>query len=317
MHSFPRPFSPVMRVMLGAALLILCSAQEAWAANPTAPKSANALLPVVEKLYNDFEFDAALDTIKKAYAVPGNGPAELTWLGLMEGLIYIELNRNGPAKIAFKRALSLDPTVKLPYEGPPIAGKIFREVQKELKIATEPAAATPGTNPSAEPTPWTPQPLPSPPKPGPSSAVLTVPELPAPLRSDAYTQFAFEAAPAPGAVNLSISAHRVPPRTRWLTWTSLGVGAGCAVAGGAFLASAQATSRALAVADEHIVTRDQLNQTVAWGKTAQSLGWSLMTIGIVGLGTGAVLYTLPNAAAPSVSVGVAPTGQVFVSGRLP
>lgn len=317
MHSFPSPFSPVIRALLGASVLVLCSAQEAWAANPTAPKSANALLPVVEKLYNDFEFDAALDNIKKAYAVRGNGQAELAWLGLMEGLIYVELSRNGPAKIAFKRALSIDPMAKLPYEGPPIAGRIFREVQKELKITNEPAAATPGPNPSAEPTPWTPQPLPYPPKPGPSSAVLTVPELPAPLRRDADAQLAFEAAPAPGAVDLLISARRVPPRTRWLTWTSLGVGAGCAVAGGVFLASAQATSRSLATADEHIVTRDQLNQTVAWGKTAQSLGWSLMTVGIVGLGTGAVLYTLPNAAVPSVSVGVAPTGQILVSGRLP
>lgn len=305
MHTLPIPFSTVVRALLGASVLVLCSAQEAWAANPTAPKSAHALLPVVEKLYNDFEFDAALDTIKKAYALPGNGPAELAWLGLMEGLIYIELSRNGPAKIAFKRALSLDPTAKLPYEGPPIAGKIFREVQKELKISNEPAASTLGTNPSAEPTPWTPQRLDAAQlKPGSSSAIVASTEFPALLQSGAYNQLSLE----PEAT-----------QARWLPWIPIGVGAGAAVVGGLFLGSAINTSRSLAIADKSIVTREQLDHSVAWGKTSQDTGWTLLTIGIAGLGAGAALYTWSNApgSSTSASVGVTPTGQVLVSGRLP
>ncbi|MBJ6760462.1 hypothetical protein JGU66_06780 [Myxococcaceae bacterium JPH2] len=149
--------------------LLVCAAPSSAvaesAACPTCPHPRNPSLRRVERLYGDLEYEKALSLLQKVRAQPGNGPEDVLWMDLMEGLLQYGLGRMEQSDAAFGRALEQDATVSLPVED---ASSTLRERFSRLRQQRTQAraAASPVTPP---PTPVTPPPtLETPPTPLPS-----------------------------------------------------------------------------------------------------------------------------------------------------
>jgi len=149
-------------------LPLLAAAQVlVWAPAPAlaAQRSQNPYLNAAITLYGDLEFEAALESLKKAERQPSNSLAEDVQISLYAGLILFELGDAAGAELRFKRALALDEQVTLPKVSPKTAAA-FQKAQREIAKAS-------GLNQpqqDSKPTP-PPAPLPTPaPEPAPAPA---------------------------------------------------------------------------------------------------------------------------------------------------
>ncbi|WP_268905789.1 Kelch repeat-containing protein [Citreicoccus inhibens] len=127
---------------------------------PTCPRPHNPSLRRVERLYGDLEYEKALSLLQKVRAQPGNGPEDVLWMDLMEGMLQYGLGRMEPSDAAFGRALAQDATVSLPVED---ASSTLRERFTRLRqqrmqarapappVTPPPAPAAPPPTPEASP----------------------------------------------------------------------------------------------------------------------------------------------------------------------
>ena len=111
-----------------------------------APETKNPFILIVARLYENLEFDTALSTIPKAVAWPNNGPQELLWLELMEGVLQFAAGNEGSALSAFKRALTLDPGAQLPVQPSDGLRNLLAKAKSELgPPAPDPVPDTPAS----------------------------------------------------------------------------------------------------------------------------------------------------------------------------
>ncbi|PTL75682.1 hypothetical protein DAT35_53680 [Vitiosangium sp. GDMCC 1.1324] len=136
---------------------------------PTCPKPTNPSLRRVERLYGDLEYEKALALLQKVRARGSNGPEDVLWMDLMEGMLHYGLGHMEQSDAAFVRALDQDATVSLPIEGASqtLKDRFERLRQQRTQPKTPaPAATAPPPPPSAPPAAVVEAPAPTPEAPG-------------------------------------------------------------------------------------------------------------------------------------------------------
>jgi hypothetical protein len=104
----------------------------------TASAASNPYLSAAVRLYDDIEYESALEQLKKAETWSGNGPAEDVTIQLYKGLVLAELGNSDAAASAFKAALALDPKADVPAKVSPKVRSLFVAARAEL-ARTRPA----------------------------------------------------------------------------------------------------------------------------------------------------------------------------------
>jgi hypothetical protein len=141
-------------------------------AHTAVPRTKNPHFRNIARLYDSLEYEAALESLRKAEAFPGNGPRELIWLDLMKGILHHGLKQSQEADDAFRSALAKDSSTQLPITEP---SRTLRERFEQLRQeALQARAALP-----TQGKPPTPGDGPAPPKTTPPSSATTA--TPAPM----------------------------------------------------------------------------------------------------------------------------------------
>lgn len=133
---------------------------------------------MVEELYRAFEYEQALAEIERARTYPENTTEDRVWLGLMEGVLAIEVGDARRGRAAFERALELAPDAVLPVLAAPRIRDIFEAARTEVQrraAAQSPSSPRSGAASAEAP----PMGKPSRPSPAPPPAPTGSPEDPA------------------------------------------------------------------------------------------------------------------------------------------
>ncbi|MGI5863752.1 MAG: hypothetical protein ACOX6T_17080 [Myxococcales bacterium] len=226
-------------------------------------QSDNPYLEAGMRLYGDFEYEAALEQLKKASSFAGNTPADEVRIAIYRGLIKSELGDEAGAEVDFKTALAFDPRAELPRGVSPKIKERFEQARAQILASMPAAPSLPALPPPplpaavmASPAATTAQPAPVPPAepseetPAPklakreaepqadertgapaASASVSPPkaDLSHGLRSPAVDSEAFESVPTPSAAVAAPSTGA----SRVLASVLLGAGAAFG-AGGAY-----------------------------------------------------------------------------------
>jgi hypothetical protein len=135
-----------------AFLLVMFCAGTALAENP--------YLPAAVRLYESFDYEAAMDQLNRARTFPGTTPQELVKIEMYTGLLKFELDDIEGARLAFRTALSLDPAANVPNGISPKVRAEWNSIKKQIaKIRVpenetkQPAAKAPQPAPAAAPAP--------------------------------------------------------------------------------------------------------------------------------------------------------------------
>lgn len=171
-----------MRCFRAGLLLLFLSGAVSSPAFAQAPAKANPYLDPAARLYQNFEFQDALRTVERALAWPSNTPEEEVRAAMLEGVIVAQLGKADRAVGAFKRALVVDPSAKLPFTVSPKVGKLFAQAKVELARMPKKPEPPPVVAVAAPPTPAVPPPAPAPSKPEP--VVPPAAPTPAPVAGD-------------------------------------------------------------------------------------------------------------------------------------
>jgi hypothetical protein len=262
-------------------VLPLLLASAAQAASNTA---AQTYLIAVSRLYESLEYERALDQIHLARQGPRSTEEEVT-LSLYEGIILVELNQQEQGLAAFKSALLLQPEAKLPVRVSPKVETLFESVRKKVK--RELAAVLPKYEAERRQADASPQPQ-ARPEPSPIAAPTAVSST-APTGRD-LRQYALFPAVAGGTLMM---------------------------AGGISWAFSRTELNHLRGNAPHLATQEDVQRTISRGRTWQTVGVSLLGVGVAGLATAAGLYVVGSPSTP-VALGVSTEGNsVLVYGRWP
>jgi tetratricopeptide (TPR) repeat protein len=161
-HGWERamPEGSWIRMWLPAFLIALvlslfpgnASAQEV-----NVPQTRNPHLRKIARLYEAFEYEAALQEISKAENYPNNRDQEVLWIELMRGILYYSLHDSHNSDAAFRRALKKSPFTSLPLLTPSqTLYEHFNEMRKEATQAAnakDPASKQQFATPPATPAP--------------------------------------------------------------------------------------------------------------------------------------------------------------------
>lgn len=148
------------------------------AALPAAAAAENPHLAAAIRLYNDFEYEAALAQLDKAAKWSANTAADDVTVAVYTGLVRGELGDENGAATAFKIALALDASVAPPVGVSPKIRAVFHRARGEfLKANPQQPKAAVGPAPPAAASPAAPMEL------GLSRAPASVAAAPAPAVS--------------------------------------------------------------------------------------------------------------------------------------
>ena len=100
------------------------------------PQSQNPYLSAVATLYKQGRYQEALSKLEKALDWTSNGPGEVVWLKLMQGVLQAELSQ-GEALESFKQALALDKDAQLPMQGSRRLRKLFEQARSTLGLPAD------------------------------------------------------------------------------------------------------------------------------------------------------------------------------------
>ncbi len=126
-----------MRTVPSLALLLTALLVQVAPAVSSA-QSQNRYLNAAMKLYGDMEYESALDNFKKAEKQPDNTMQEDVQISLYMGLVQVELGDLAGAESAFKKALALDDTTRLPKGVSPKVAAVFEKARKDMAKARPP-----------------------------------------------------------------------------------------------------------------------------------------------------------------------------------
>lgn len=96
----------------------------------------NPYINAVATLYEQGRFPEALSKLEKALDWKSNGPQEVLWLKLMQGVLQAELSQ-GEALESFKQALALDKDAQLPVQGSRRLRKLFEQARSTLGLPAD------------------------------------------------------------------------------------------------------------------------------------------------------------------------------------
>ncbi|MCE9668308.1 hypothetical protein LY474_10840 [Myxococcus stipitatus] len=240
----------------------------------------------INRLIEDLEYERALEQISRAKKV-SQGPEDDVAVSLYEGVVLAELSkgRQDEAEAAFKSALFLDPDAKLPLSVSPKLKRRFEEVRK--KVRAELAAR--GESAAKE-------------------KKVDVPPLPPPSDTP------------PIRKEREDLLLEQPASLRSRAWIPAVAGGALAVTGGVFYGLAHGQKSKLRDRDASLDSPRAAEDVASKGKTLQTVGVSLLSVGVVGLGIATGMYVLGGPPEPSGSmtlqVGTDGT-SAFISGRWP
>ncbi|MCE9672685.1 hypothetical protein LY474_33240 [Myxococcus stipitatus] len=128
-----RPFLAVVVVLsLGGPLLPRVASAEP-------PGSVQTYVLSATRLYNDLEYEGALEQISRAKR-HSRSETDDALLSLYEGVILADLGRGPSSDAAFKAALFLQPDAKLPLTVSPKVSERFEQLRGQVKRELEAAA---------------------------------------------------------------------------------------------------------------------------------------------------------------------------------
>ncbi|HEX5747530.1 MAG TPA: hypothetical protein VFZ09_14890 [Archangium sp.] len=102
------------------------------------PQTQNPYLSAVATLYAQGRFPEALSRLEKALDWESNGPQDVLWLKLMQGVLQAELSQD-EALESFKQALALDKDARLPVQANRRLRKLFEQARATLDLPTDKA----------------------------------------------------------------------------------------------------------------------------------------------------------------------------------
>ncbi len=137
-------------------------------AQATGASNAQAPLLSVSRLYEELEYEQALEEISRTKGYTHTLEDEVT-LTLFQGIILAEMNLWKESATAFQTALRVRPEVKLPVKVSPKVEKHFEDVRKEITQELETIAK------SSSPPEFTPTP--------PPHSSLVIPDVPTEVAS--------------------------------------------------------------------------------------------------------------------------------------
>jgi tetratricopeptide (TPR) repeat protein len=293
------------KLLLGLSVLLLQLTAAAQSQTP-----AQACLRKARQLYDSLQYERALKALQ---CVPSGvlTQDERISILLFKGIFLAELLRQEEASAAFKEALLLQPGALLPLDVSPKISLQFEAVRAALAVAkpqTEKPTTRPGSQKELRPPP--------PPPEQPQKALVEVQSVQQPLIYVApVTQQKVEvhnqpATPAVRAEEVHTSrvldSHILIPA---------GAGGALAIAGGVFWGLARKEFSRIESNDPRLGSLSELQTSASHGRTYQTVGFSLMGAGLVGLGLAAGLYGMDRTDSPAeLSVGLN-SNQVVLSGR--
>ncbi|ADO68051.1 hypothetical protein [Stigmatella aurantiaca] len=234
----------------------------------------------IQRLFDDLEYERALSEIQLARQVPHGTDEEVT-LTLYEGILQYELGQQEQGKAAFKSALSLRPEAKLPVQVAPKVKSLFESVRQQVNQ---------------------------------EMASLRAQREAERLKAEA----AAPALPPPALPSATVSEEVQPRRDlrRYALVPAIAGGA-LAIAGGIAWGISRGELNQLRNDDPKLATMEDVQQSISRGRTWQTVGVSLLSVGAAGLAAATGMYVLGGPDKPvALSVGTTGTSAV-IQGRWP
>jgi hypothetical protein len=274
-----RPVSPARFKAL--AFLVLLVVPHAGHAERSA--DIQTYLRSIQRLFDDLEYERALDQIRLARQAPRAAEEDVT-LSIYEGIIQYELGQQEQSRAAFKAALLLQPDAALPVQVAPKVRSLFESVRQQVKLTAVPS---PVQRDAGRPRSEAEKPLTPPAKPvlGPEEVLADRTPRPSGVR-----KYALIPAIAGGAL---------------------------AVSGGIAWGMSRGHLNRLRSDDPKVATLEDVQRETSQGRRWQTAGVSLLSVGAAGLAAAAGMYVL-GGPEQSVSLSVGSSGSAaFVYGRWP
>ncbi len=274
-----------------------------------------ASLQKARQLYDTFQYERALEELQ-GVRQHVRTEDELVSLLLYKGIFLAELLRKEEASAAFAEALRLRPGASLPENISPKITLQFEATRAALAVSKpEPPKrpAEPGPQSKARPpSPKQPTKPPSPidpPTPSPGAPEY-VEETTEPPPKEMHPPLSMDAAPSPQVAEVP-KGRAFGPRVL----VPAATGGALVMAGSVFWGLAWREHSRLASADLYFNNISEMKASASRFRTYQTVGFSLLGAGIVGLGVATSLYGLSERGS-SVVLGVGTNGtQVFLHGR--
>ena len=134
-HSLPRARA-FSRVAVALTCLVGAGAHAQEDSKVEVPPTQNPSIPAVVTLYKQARYEEAQSKLEKALEWKANGPQELIWLKLMQGVLQAELSQPGALE-SFKEALALDKEARLPVQGSRRLRKLFEQARTTLSLPAD------------------------------------------------------------------------------------------------------------------------------------------------------------------------------------
>ncbi|KFA93701.1 hypothetical protein [Archangium violaceum] len=100
------------------------------------PQTQNFYINAVATLYEQGRFTEALSKLERALEWKSNGPEEIVWLKVMQGVLQAELSQD-EALESFKQALALDKDAQLPFQANRRLRKLFEQARDTLGLPAD------------------------------------------------------------------------------------------------------------------------------------------------------------------------------------
>jgi hypothetical protein len=132
----PRSQSRLLRGTLCGVLLVLGAP---WGTARAADKvksnaKGNPYIPAALRLYEEIEYEEALQALDKAAKWPSNTPEDEVRIALLEGILRFELRQDERGVSAFRRALAIDLQAQSPVSVSPKIAEQLEQVRRKMRI---------------------------------------------------------------------------------------------------------------------------------------------------------------------------------------
>jgi tetratricopeptide (TPR) repeat protein len=287
------------RALLGLSILLVQVTAAAQAQTPV-----QALLQEARRRFDNLEYERTLVELLSAQRLTRTQD-ELVSIFLLKGIVLAELGKKAEASDAFREALRLRPGAVLPLDVSPKISRQFEAVSEALAVA-KPERKKRSTKPAPQ-----------------AEAQQTLPQLPAALPQinvvvtpSQEVNIMPPVSPFPAAATLSSAMDTT--RSRGLDSRILipaGAGGALAIAGGIFWGLARKEFSKIESDDARLDNLQAVQGSASNGRTYQTVGFSLMGAGLVGLGVAAGLYGMDRTGSPmELTVGTQGS-QLILHGR--
>lgn len=307
------------KALLCLSILLLQATATAQAKTPV-----QALLQEARRRFDNLEYERTLVELLSAQRITRTQD-ELVPILLLKGIVLAELGKKAEASDTFREALRLRPGAVLPVDVSPKIARQFDAVSEALAVA-KPAPEKRSKKPAPRAAP----------QPAPSEESQKAPTLaPPPVQGQSHAQ-------PPAAlpqINVVVTPNQevniAPPvspvsaaATPWSAMDATrgrgldshilipaGAGGALAIAGGIFWGLARKEHSKIESDDPRLDSLQAVQGSASNGRTYQTVGFSLIGAGLVGLGLAAGLYGMDRTDPPVELIVGTQGSQVVLHGR--